>query len=37
MATKTKTSNPIEKTDSENRTARRSSDASISRIYVIWN
>jgi single-strand DNA-binding protein len=35
MATKTKTSNPMKKTDSENRTGRRSSDASISRINMI--
>lgn len=34
MATKTKTSNPVEKSGSENRT-RRSSDASISRINMI--
>jgi single-strand DNA-binding protein len=35
MATKTKTSNPIETSDSENRTARRNSDASISRVNMI--
>ena len=35
MATKTKTSNPMEKPDSENRTGRRSSYASISRVNVI--